>query len=173
MGMMFLQACKLTLLAPFLLAPLVFASECVPITEAQNHVGKVACVTGKVVKVTQLDSGVHFLNFCEDYRTCPFQVVIFRGDLKHVGDVRQLQGRIIEVHGEVKTYDGRPEIVLREARQLRGEAAHVPPLPKDYDVAKKGRFSAGKFSRPQSQRHPAKRPQDKPIQTEDEETVSE
>jgi hypothetical protein len=29
-------------------------------------------------------------------------VVIFAVDLKNVGDVRQLQGRVIEVHGPVK-----------------------------------------------------------------------
>ncbi len=82
------------------------------------------------MKVTWIDSGTHFLNFCEDYRVCPFQVVIFRGDLKHIADVRQLQGKIIEIHGEIKNYDGRPEIVLKQASQLKGDAAHIPPLPK-------------------------------------------
>ena len=38
--------------------------------------------------------------------------MIFSGDLKSVGDVRQLQGRMIEIHRKVKEYDGRAEIVL-------------------------------------------------------------
>jgi hypothetical protein len=96
--------------------------------------------------------------------------VIFRGDLKHVGDVRQLEGRTIEVRGEIKTYDGRPEILLKEARQLTGESARITPLPKNYDVEKKGRFSAGKFNHPKSDRRPAPRPQGRPIETEDPET---
>jgi hypothetical protein len=58
--------------------------------------------------------GVHFLDFCDDFHLCPFTVVIFPGDLKSVGDVRQLQGRMVEIHGQVKEYDGRAEIVLEE-----------------------------------------------------------
>lgn len=85
-----------------------FGDDCVPITQARQHIGKTKCVTGKVVKVTRMQSGTHFLTFCEDYRTCPFQVVIFRSDLKHVGDVRQLEGRIIDVHGDIMDYDGDP-----------------------------------------------------------------
>lgn len=144
-----------------------FAADCLPITEARNHIGKTRCVTGKVVKVTRLESGTHFLNFCEDYRVCPFQVVVFRGDLKHVGDVRQLEGRVIQISGDLKNYDGRPEIILKEARQLQGEAAHIPPLPRDYDVEKKGHYSAGRFKYPKASRRPAPKPQGKPIQTEE------
>src|SRR5947209_6066 len=111
-----------------------FANDCLPISEAQLHVGKMKCITGKVLKVTSADSGTHFLNFCGDYRVCPFQVVVFRSDLKHVGDVRQLEGRVIQIHGEIKNYDGHAEIILKETRQLRGEAAKIPPLAKKYDV---------------------------------------
>jgi hypothetical protein len=92
--------------------------------------------------------------------------VVFRGDLKHVGDVRQLQGRVIQVRGDIKAYDGRPEIILKSVSQLQGNAARIPPLPKTYDVEKKGRYSAGRFNRPKSQRQPAPKPQGRPIDTE-------
>jgi rRNA processing protein Gar1 len=146
------------------------AGDCIPIDQARQHIGKDKCVIGRVVKVTRIASGTHFLNFCQDYRVCPFQVVVFRRDLKHVGDVRQLEGRTIEIHGDIKDYDGRPEIILKEARQLRGEAAHIPPLPKNYDVEKKGQFSAGRFKRPKTARQPAPKPQGRPIETEEPET---
>ncbi len=148
-------------------AAAVLSDECLPIGEARLNIGKYKCVTGKVLKVSRTDSGTHFLNFCEDYRACPFQVVVFRGDLKHVGDVRQLQGRVIEIHGDIKTYDGRPEIVLKQANQLTGDTAHIPPLPKAYDVERKGRFSAGRFNHPKAARKPAPKPQGKPIETEE------
>ncbi len=149
-------------------APVYGLSEdCLPITQARHHIGKEKCITGKVVKVTRVDSGTHFLNFCEDYRVCPFQVVVFRGDLKHVGDVRQLQGKVIEIHGTITNYDGRPEIILKQVSQLKGEAAHIPPLPKTYDVEKKGRYSAGRFKHPKAARQPAPKPQGKPVQTEE------
>ena len=126
------------------------ATECVPYTEAPKKIGETVCVTGKVVKVAQSGrSGTHFLNFCDDYKQCPFSVVIFSRNLPDVGDVRWLEGRTIEIHGKVKEYKGQAEIVLTDVRQLTGEAAKLPPLPKQYDAATKGSYSAGEF-RPES-----------------------
>ena len=68
------------------------------------------------------EGGVHYLDFCEDYRLCSFSVVIFSYDLKNVGDVRQLAGKNIEIRGELKSYDDRAEIILESARQLDGKA---------------------------------------------------
>lgn len=149
----------------------LLATDCIPFTEAPKHVGTSQCVIGKVVKVTRVDSGTTFLNFCEDYRICPFQVVIFRSDLRHVGDVRQLEGRVIEIEGDIKEYDRHSEIMLRDSGQLRGAAAKIPPMPKGFDVENKGRFSAGKMKYPKksTQRNKPSR-QSIPIQTGDEET---
>ncbi len=87
----------------------------------------------------------------------PIYRLIFPGALKSVGDVRQLQGRMVEIHGRVKEYDGRAEIVLEEYRQLSGAGARIPPLPKNYDVGKKGRYSAGTFSHPKAKRKTTKK----------------
>ena len=122
------------------------AADCIPFYQAGDHVGETKCVAGKVMGVEQGIRGVHYLNFCEDRRVCPFVAVIFASDLKHIGDVRQLQGKSIEVHGDVKLYDGRAEIIVRELRQLQGNMARIPPLPKNYDVEQKGHYSAGRYS---------------------------
>ena len=99
-------------------------------------------MTGKVLRVKIGNKGVHFVDFCEDHAACPFTVVVFPSDLKDVGDVRQLAGRTIEVNGAVKLYDGRPEIILKRISQLRGGAAMIPPLPKNYDVDNRGHYGA-------------------------------
>ena len=151
----------------FLIISGTAAAECLPFNEARAHIGQTKCIAGKIVKVTRTSSGATFLNYCSDYRVCPFQVVIFRGDLRHVGDVSQLEGRIIEVSGEIKEYNGRPEIILKDVRQLSGEAARIPPLPKDFDVERKARYSAGKFSYPKAGRKPTPKRQGKPIPTDD------
>jgi len=91
------------------------------------------------------------LDFCQDYGSCSFSVVVFASDLKRIGDVSQLAGKTVEIRGEVKEYDGRTEIVLENARQLGGEATRLPPLMKNFDVEQRGHFSAG-------QSHSAKRP---------------
>lgn len=142
----------------FALAATLAGAECIPIQQAADRIGDSACVAGKVLRVTEGPSGVTFLNFCVDYRTCPFTVVVFPRDLRHVGDVRQLAGKDIEIQGQIKAYDGRPEIILRESRQLHGALRKLPPLPKDYDVARRGRYSAGKFQHPASSRKPAQQP---------------
>jgi len=121
---------------------------CVPFSEAGKYVGSHKCVSGKVVHVEAGDKGVHFVDFCEDHARCPFSVVVFAGDLRHVGDIRDLAGREIQIRGDIKEYDGHAEIILERVGQLQGDAARIPPLPKDYDVERRGHYSAGKFSKP-------------------------
>jgi hypothetical protein len=128
-----------------LAVPLLSASDCIPIHEASQHVGETKCVTGKVLRVKAGVKGVHFLDFCADQIACPFTVVVFSHDLKDVGDVRRLAGRTIEIHGPVKLYDGRPEIILSRISQISGGAALIPPLPKNYDVENRGHYSAGRL----------------------------
>ena len=135
----------------------LWAADCISFTEAGKHVGNTKCVRGRVVRVEQGNRGVHFIDFCEDFRNCPFTVVVFAGNLKHVGDVRQLVGREIEIQGPIKDYDGRAEIILERVSQLHGDAAHIAPLPKDYDVERKGRFSAGTMSHPKGAKSPHKK----------------
>lgn len=121
---------------------------CIPVDQARNHLGETQCVTGKVIRVATGSGGVHYLDFCEDFRLCPFTVVVFSHDMKNVGDLRQLVGRIIEIRGEIKEYDDRAEIILESRRQLGGEAASIPPLPKNFDVEERGHFSAGQSRAP-------------------------
>lgn len=49
-------------------------------TEAPNHVGEYACVVGRVDHIYTSQKGNTFLNFCPDYKTCPFGAVIFGSD---------------------------------------------------------------------------------------------
>jgi len=150
---------KFQMLCTILLLSNFARPDCLPFDQAKKHVGEIKCVIGKVLRVKQGSRGVHFLDFCDDFRLCPFTVVVFPGDLKSVGDIRQLTGRIIEIHGQVKEYDGRAEIVLEEYRQLSGSGAKIPPLPKTYDVEEKGRYSAGTFSHAKPAKKAAKKKQ--------------
>jgi hypothetical protein len=128
-----------------LLPSLLSASDCLPIREAAHHVGETKCITGKVLHVKVGPKGVHFIRFCEEQAACPFSVVVFASDLKDVGDVRRLEGRVIEIHGPVKLYDGRAEIILNRISQLTGGSTLIPPIPKEYDVEKEGHYSAGRM----------------------------
>jgi hypothetical protein len=124
-------------------ATAVFASDCLPIHQAAQHVGETKCITGKVTHVKAGARGIHFIDFCAEQAACPFSVVVFAADLKDVGDVRRLEGHVIEIHGPVKFYNGRAEIILKQVSQLTGGSTLIPPLPKNYDVEKQGHYSAG------------------------------
>jgi DNA/RNA endonuclease YhcR with UshA esterase domain len=153
------------------------AADCVHFSEARRHLGKTQCVIGTVVHVKEGSNGVTFLDFCENYETCPFTVVVFQGDLRRVGDVRQLAGRAIEIKGTVEEYDGRAEIILRHPQQLGDSAslliplsknaALAPTLPGEYDVERRGHYSAGKLKHPKKAKAPAKKKQGAPVSIED------
>ncbi len=133
-----------------LLSAIAFAGECIPFQNAGEHLGEIACIKGKIVKIGVGRTGIHFLNFCEDYKTCPFTVVVFPRDLRDVGDVRTLEGKEIEITGKVKSYNGQFEIILKDRSQFSGESAALPKVPKEYDIEKRGQYSAGKYSSPKS-----------------------
>jgi len=137
------RATKTLLKVLLLAAAPLFASDCIPIYEANHHVGETKCIIGKVLRVKVGHGGIHYLDFCEDQAACPFTVVVFARDLKDVGDVRRLAGRMIEIKGPVKLYDGRPEIILNRISQITGGAAMIPALPKNYDVENRGHYTAG------------------------------
>jgi len=144
------------LLLPFFVSPA--ASDCIPPDQAEKKVGATTCVTGKVVKISEGNRGVQFIDFCPDHRSCPFSAVIFADKLRDVGDIRMLPGKTIEVHGRIKLYDGHAEIIVNEASQLRGEGTNLPPVPKAYDVEQRGHYSS---SVPSSSK-PAKAKKPKP-----------
>ncbi len=94
-------------------------AECVPFTQALEKVGEIACVTGKVVEVHTIKTGVTYLNFCRDYRDCNFSVVVLAGDARRLRDVRVLQGREIRITGKVTSKGRRAEMLWRKPEQLQ------------------------------------------------------
>jgi len=92
---------------------------CVDMRNAGALEGKSGCVAGLVLRVYSTRSGNTFLDFCQDYRTCPFTSVIFTRDKNKFGDLQTLQGRRVEIRGEVVNYRGRAEIIIRDPQQIR------------------------------------------------------
>ena len=103
------------------------AADCLPYDQLQNKKGDAVCVTGTVVKVGQSHAGNWFIDFCKDYRQCPFAVFIFERDANRLGDLRSLQGQQVTIYGRIRDYNGRNEIILRDKRQLQGEKLKYLP----------------------------------------------
>ncbi len=92
---------------------------CVDFRQATSRVGQNGCVTGQILRAYTSQSGNTFLDFCQDYRSCPFTSVIFSSDRPRFGNLAALEGRIVEIRGNIKTYAGRAEIVIRDPEQIR------------------------------------------------------
>jgi hypothetical protein len=135
------------------------SADCIPVAHAREHIGEDQCVTGTVFRIRHGERGVTWFDFCEDFRVCPFSVVVFPGHLRDIGDVRPLEKREIQIRGTLKEYDGRAEIVLSELRQLGSDAARIPKLPKSYDVENRGHYRAGSVSFPRTTRSASKKKQ--------------
>ena len=92
---------------------------CVEIDEAAPLVGQPGCVTGRILRVYTSRNGNTFLDFCADYKTCPFTSVVFSQDRAKFGNLGALKGRKVELRGLVTEYQGRAEIIIRDQDQIR------------------------------------------------------
>lgn len=87
-------------------------------TEAAKHVGEQASVSGTLVKAYTAKSGVTFLDFCTNYKTCPFSAVIFADDLSKFKDLQSYVGSTVTLTGKISTYNGKAQIILDGPSQL-------------------------------------------------------
>ncbi len=92
---------------------------CLDIQQAGAHTGENACVSGRVLRVFTSRSGHSFIDFCANYRDCPFTSVVFNSDRPKFGNLNALAGRQIEIRGTIVPYEGHAEIVIRDPGQLR------------------------------------------------------
>lgn len=90
----------------------------IPYTSAPNHIGETASVSGILVDAYTSASGTVFLDFCKNYKTCPFSGVIFADDVKRFGDLSRYAGQSVTLTGKISSYQGKAEIVLSDPSQL-------------------------------------------------------
>ena len=94
---------------------------CVDFHDVASHVGEQGCVSGRVLRVYTSKAGNTFLDFCADYKSCPFTSVIFSSDRAKFGKLETLEGRVINIRGAITVYEGRAEIIIRQPDQIDGK----------------------------------------------------
>jgi DNA/RNA endonuclease YhcR with UshA esterase domain len=87
-------------------------------TEAVDHIGEKATVTGTVQSVFTSKSGTVFFDFCENFQTCTFSAVIFASDVPKFKDLMQYE-REVKLTGIIKSYEGKAEIILNGPEQIK------------------------------------------------------
>ena len=92
---------------------------CLSLKDASQHVGENQCVQGKLDHIYVSQKGTVFLSFCPNYQSCSFQAVIFASDAGKFSHLENLKGKIVQVSGLVKTYQGKAEIIINDLQQIK------------------------------------------------------
>ena len=115
---MIMRALVLVLTWVLIAAPAL--AETIRPADARAHVGESVTVEGTVDEVhTARRSGVTFLDLGGRYPNQIFTGVIFAEDAGKFPAVHALEGKTVDISGRVRLYRGRPEIILRDAGQLK------------------------------------------------------
>ncbi|MCD5396241.1 MAG: hypothetical protein LR000_01020 [Candidatus Pacebacteria bacterium] len=88
--------------------------------QAPDFVGRFCRVKGKIDHIYISQKGNIFLNFCKDYKTCPFYGVIFKDDAPKF-EPEVYEGKIVTIEGLIKTYKGRAQIIINDSSQIEIE----------------------------------------------------
>jgi DNA/RNA endonuclease YhcR with UshA esterase domain len=99
-----------------------FAQQKIKAEDAKSHIGQkdTATVIGKVFHIKTTDKAT-FIDIGAQYPDNPFTVFIFDKDMKAVGDLSKYDGKTIEITGLITDHNGKPEIVVSDAKQLKIE----------------------------------------------------
>jgi DNA/RNA endonuclease YhcR with UshA esterase domain len=93
--------------------------------EAKSHVGEKATVCGLIASTKFADRSrgePTFLNLGKAYPNQVFTAVIFGSDRGKFGTPEiSFQGKRVCVTGEIRSYRGKPEIILQDPKQLSEE----------------------------------------------------
>lgn len=98
---------------------LLKAQEVITSDNAKDFVGKVVTVKGEVSQVTTTKSNTTFINIDGKYPDNKFTLVIFKDDASRFPEVNTWEGKTIEVSGKVELYRDRPQIILKELKQIK------------------------------------------------------
>ncbi len=87
-------------------------------TGAAKHVGEYASVRGTLIATNTSKTGTIFLDFCKNYKSCPFTAVIFADDAKKFGNLSRYIGTSVTLIGKISLYQDKAEIILSDPNQI-------------------------------------------------------
>jgi DNA/RNA endonuclease YhcR with UshA esterase domain len=94
--------------------------------QAKAYIGKQVTVTGIVAQVSIRPSLI-FLNFEKSYPDNPFTAIVRNSHTNEFEKLPTLKGKPVSVRGQVKDYNGKPEMELTSKSQLKLLSGTNPP----------------------------------------------
>jgi len=89
--------------------------------EAQAHAGQTVTVEGAVSNVHKIPNGITFIDMGGKFPDNTFTAVILAADAAKFPDVDSLNGKTVDVTGQVRLYKGKPEILLKDPAQIKAK----------------------------------------------------
>ena len=89
------------------------------IIDRRVNVGQTVTVEAAVSDIHTGRAGATFINMGGSYPDNEFTAVIFASDLAKFPGAKALKGKTVAVSGPVQLYQGKPEIILKTAEQLK------------------------------------------------------
>ena len=105
----------------FVLAALPARAQTIGLAEVKTHVGQPVTVEAAVSDVHTGRSGVTFVDMGGRYPDNAFVAVIFAADAAKFPNLSALEGKTVNISGPVQLYQGKPEIVLKSADQVKAK----------------------------------------------------
>jgi len=87
-------------------------------TEAAQHIGQTAKVTGKVESVHKADGGSIFLDMDGRHPNNPFTVFIPAKSADKFSNYTDYEGKTITVSGTIAEHDKKPQIIAKDPSQI-------------------------------------------------------
>jgi hypothetical protein len=102
-------------------AALPARAETIAPSDAKTHVGQTVTIHASVDEVKTGRGGVTFLDMGGAFPDNVFAAVIFPSDLAKFPGAKTLKGKTVAISGPVELYQGKPEIILKAADQLKAD----------------------------------------------------
>jgi DNA/RNA endonuclease YhcR with UshA esterase domain len=87
--------------------------------DAAGHIGEIVIVQGTITQIAVTVNLTTHINFGGRYPNHVFTATIFKAKQTMFPGVRDFDGKVVQVEGQVHLYRGKPEIVLTEPTQIR------------------------------------------------------
>ncbi len=94
-------------------------AETIAPSEAAHYVGREATIAGVVRQVSRSNGGTTFINFGGRFPNHVFYAVIFANRASAFPDVFDLEGRSVEITGDIQLYKGKPQIIVSTPGQIQ------------------------------------------------------
>jgi DNA/RNA endonuclease YhcR with UshA esterase domain len=90
--------------------------------ETKAHVGQPVTVEAAIIDVhVAAKSGATFIDMGGEFPDNNFVAVIFADDAAKFPNASALEGKTVTITGTVQMYQGKPEIILKSASQLKAK----------------------------------------------------